>query len=36
VTTMNTELASRPFAAASSKDKNALIPVLRFTPGKRS
>ena len=35
VTTMNTELASRPFAA-SSKDKNALIPVLRFTPGKRS
>jgi MerR family transcriptional regulator, heat shock protein HspR len=36
VTTMNTELASRPFAAQASKDKNALIPVLRFNPGKRS
>jgi MerR family transcriptional regulator, heat shock protein HspR len=35
VTTMNSELASRPFAAQ-SKDKNALIPVLRFSPAKRS
>jgi MerR family transcriptional regulator/heat shock protein HspR len=34
VTTMNSELASRPFAQQ-SKDKNALIPVLRFSPGKR-
>jgi MerR family transcriptional regulator, heat shock protein HspR len=35
VTTMNSELASRPFAPQ-SKDKNALIPVLRFSPAKRS
>jgi MerR family transcriptional regulator/heat shock protein HspR len=34
VITMNTELASRPFTSV-SKDKNALIPVLRFTPAKR-
>jgi MerR family transcriptional regulator/heat shock protein HspR len=35
VTTMNSELASRPFAQQQSKDKNALIPVLRFIPTKR-
>lgn len=36
VTTMNSELASRPFAQpASSRDKNALIPVLKFFPTKR-
>ncbi len=35
VTTMNSELASRPFNPP-GKDKNALIPVLRFLPLKRS
>jgi MerR family transcriptional regulator, heat shock protein HspR len=35
VTTMNSELASRPFAHQ-AKEKNALIPVLKFFPAKRS
>jgi MerR family transcriptional regulator/heat shock protein HspR len=35
VTTMNSELASRPFAQQVSKEKNALIPVLKFFPAKR-
>jgi MerR family transcriptional regulator/heat shock protein HspR len=34
VTTMNSELASRPFSQQ-GKEKNALIPVLRFSPAKR-
>jgi MerR family transcriptional regulator, heat shock protein HspR len=35
VTTMNSELASRPFTQQ-TKEKNALIPVLKFFPTKRS
>jgi MerR family transcriptional regulator, heat shock protein HspR len=35
VTTMNSELASRPFAQQASKENNALIPVLKFFPTKR-
>ncbi len=35
VSTMNSELASRPFGPQ-SKEKNALIPVLKFFPAKRS
>ena len=35
VTTMNSELASRPFAQAQVKEKTALIPVLKFFPLKR-
>jgi MerR family transcriptional regulator/heat shock protein HspR len=35
VSTMNSELASRPFTQPSSKEKNALIPVLKFLPTKR-
>ena len=35
VTTMNSERASRPFAQQASKEKNALIPVLKFFPTKR-
>lgn len=35
VTSMNSELASRPFSPQASKDKTGLIPVLRFAPGKR-
>jgi MerR family transcriptional regulator/heat shock protein HspR len=35
VTTMNSELASRPFAQAQVKEKTALIPVLKFFPMKR-
>jgi MerR family transcriptional regulator/heat shock protein HspR len=34
VTTMNSELASRPLAAA-AKERHALIPVLKFPPAKR-
>jgi MerR family transcriptional regulator/heat shock protein HspR len=34
VTTMNSELASRPFPPQ-SKEKHALIPVLKFFPTKR-
>jgi MerR family transcriptional regulator/heat shock protein HspR len=34
VTTMNSELASRPFVQQ-TREKNALIPVLKFLPTKR-
>jgi MerR family transcriptional regulator, heat shock protein HspR len=36
VTTMNSELASRPMAMQQAKDKHGLIPVLKFSPAKRS
>jgi hypothetical protein len=34
VTTMNSELASRPFVQQ-TREKNVLIPVLKFLPTKR-